>query len=563
MEGCIAGIIPDVNRAANQPPYRTSLLLVLVAFCLPGLAAAALLPDVLLAEAEAALTRRDLPGAATAFTAAAGASEDPALAERATQFTFGTGFDALAEEAVTRWITLAPGNPLPRELRGRLRLRRHAIDEAVVDLGAALGPGEPRRDEVYLALAADLAAEEAPLVTRALARLTALDPLSPGLQLALGTAALRSGDLELALAAGESAAFDDPGWPEPQLLIARALAASGRVDEGLARADALRATAEGPLVELEYARLLADSGRIGEARTTITGLASRFGDRPELSRTLAFMELATGDLDAADQRFDALDDGGADRFEAFYYRARIASQRGDGEAARRLLERITAGPYLLPARLAMAELLLRAGAPDAALDELSVFASDHPAQTFEVLEWRAQVLQALGRPDEALAAYTEALRYKPASVRLLLARGGLLEQQDRVREALADLGKAAALAPGSALAANAYGYTLVSRAGQARKAWPWVRRAFELEPESAAIEDSVGWTLFRLGRQREARSHLEAALARLPDPEIASHLAEVLWSLGEREEATDLLRTAAVAFPDSRPVRETAERLLR
>ena len=84
-----------------------------------------------------------------------------------------------------------------------------------------------KRDEVYLALASDLAAEDdARLVTRALARLTALDPLAPGLQLALGTAALRSAELDLAMAAAETAALDDPGWPEPQLLMARALASS-------------------------------------------------------------------------------------------------------------------------------------------------------------------------------------------------------------------------------------------------------------------------------------------------------------------------------------------------
>jgi tetratricopeptide (TPR) repeat protein len=562
MEGCIPAIITDVISGANRLPVLAAIAGLLLA----GAPAADALPaapaDELVARAEQALAERDLPGAANAFTAAAEVSPDASVAERAAQFAVATGFDAVAERAVARWVALAPGNPLPRELLGRLKLSRYAVDEAAADLLAALGQGEPRRDEVYLALAADLAGEDdARMVTRVLARLTALDPLAPGLQLALGTAALRSGELDLALGAAETAALDDPAWPEPQLLIARILAASGRVDEGLARIAALRKDDASALIDLEYARLLADAGRPDEARAVLADLGRRFGDRPEINRTLAFLDLAAGDLDAADRRFDALDDAGADRFEAFYYRARIAGQRGDADAVRRFLGRITAGPYLVPAQLALAEALVRAGQGDEALAQLARFTEDHPAQAFQVLEFRAEVLKLLQRPDDAIAVYGEALEFKPASLRLLLARGALLEEQGRVGEALADLELAATLAPADAMAANAYGYILANRTGQARKAWPYVRRAWELQPGSAAIEDSVGWTLFKLGRREEARSHLAAALDRLPDPEIASHLAAVLWSLGDRAAARDVLRSAAVAFPDSRPVREAADRL--
>lgn len=565
-----------MNPAANRAPYLTTIrsrdrpsALVLVTLVLtlalgplaPANGAAD--PDELLREAEAALGNRDLPGAAAAFVAAAEASPEVDVAERATQFTFGVGFDALAERAVSRWAVLAPTNPLPRELLGRLKLRRHAVDEAAVELLAALGSGEPRRDEVYLALAADLSAEDdAGLVTRVLARLAALDPLAPGLQLALGTAALRSGDYGLALGAAEAAALDDPDWPEPQLLIARALAATGRTDEALAKAASLSTAAPNPLIDLEYARLLADVGRGEEAREKLAELTTLFGDRPEITRTLAFLDLAAGNLDVADQRFDALDDSGADRFESFYYRAQIAAQRSDPEGARRYLGRISSGPYLVPAQLAIAESLVRAGQPGQAVEHLTAFAFDHPARAFDVLEYKARILQLMQRPADALAVYGEALQYKPTAIPVLLSRGALLEQEGRLGEALADLERAVKIAPDDPLATNAYGYILANRTRQARRAWGYVRRAYELQPESAAIQDSVGWTLFKLGRVEEARSHLEEALDRLPDPEIASHLAEVHWKLGDRDTAAELLMSAAAAFPDSRPVRETAGRLL-
>ena len=437
----------------------------------------------------------------------------------------------------------------------------------MADLIIALGAGEPRRDEVYLALASDLATEDgAATVTRVLARLTALDPLAAGLQLALGTAALRSGDYERALGAGRAAATDDPDWPEPQLLIARALAAVGRDGEALATVagigGTLTASSPNPLIDIEYARLLADLGQVTEARQKLNAMIATFGDRPEITRTLALVDLVAGDLEAADRRFDALDNAGPARFESFYYRAQIATQRGDPESALRLYGRISSGPYLLPAQFAAAETLVRAGAGEAALGQLTRFGQDHPALAFEVLRYRAQLLELLKRPDDALGVYTEALQYKPAAVSVLLSRGALFEQQGRLRDALADLEAAAALAPADATAANALGYLLANRTGQSRKAWRYVRRAFEMQPRSAAIEDSLGWTLVKLGRYDEARSYLEEALRRLPDPEIASHLADVNWKLGDRHAATELLRSAVVAFPDSAPAVDTADRLL-
>lgn len=513
--------------------------------------------------AEKALQDRDLFTAAREFTVAAELSDDVELVERATQFTMGVGFDALAERAAGRWTILAPDNQTAHAILGRLRLRRHAIDAAADSFELALGSAEPRRGEVYLALASDLSTEgNAQLVTRLLSRLAAQDPLAPGLQVALGTAALRSGNPELALAAGEHAARDDPGWTEPQLLVARALIAAGHTDEGLARASALVAEDESPLSELAYARLLADVGKTDEARARLDELASRYGERVEINRTLAFIDMAVDDLDAADQRFAAMESAGQERFEAFYYRALIAGQKGDAEAARRHFQRISSGPYLVPAQLAIAESYRREGKLESAVESLVTFGEDHPAQAWEVFRYQADLLQLAGRPAEALAVYDKALEYKPASITMLLSRSALLEQLDRVDAALADLERAVQIAPDDALVLNAYGYILANRTSRSRVAWVHVRRALELAPDNPPILDSVGWALFKRGRYAEARSYLEQAYALLQDPELASHLAEIYWTLGERERARELLQSTLAAWPDSKPAQQTAARLL-
>jgi len=562
-----------VKHRADPQDYRIAPALLLLALSVltnavaadagPVAAVAPDSADLHIGLAEQALQDKDLVTAAREFTVAAEGSDDVELVERATQFTLGVGFDALAERAAERWIVLAPDNQIAHAILGRLQLRRHAVDAAAANFELALGSVEPRRDEVYLALASDLGTEgNARLVTRLLSRLTAQDPLSPGLQLALGTAALRSGNPELALAAGERAAQDDPGWAEPQLLVARALIAAGRTDEGLERARALMVDDETPLSELAYARLLADAGRNDEARARLDGLVSRYGERPEIGRTLAFMDMSAGDLDAADQRFEDLDTASQDRFESFYYRALIAVEKGDAEAARRYYERISSGPYLVPAQLAIAETFRREDKLDSAIASLETFAGDHPAQAWEIFRYQAELQQLAGRSAEALAIYDEALEYKPASIEILLSRSALLEQLDRIDAALADLERAVQIAPDDALVLNAYGYILANRTQQSRNAWIHIRRALELAPHNPPILDSVGWTLFRMGRYEEARSYLEEAYALLQDPELASHLAEIYWKLGDRTRARELLGATLEAWPDSKPAQQTAERLL-
>jgi tetratricopeptide (TPR) repeat protein len=254
---------------------------------------------------------------------------------------------------------------------------------------------------------------------------------------------------------------------------------------------------------------------------------------------------------------------GQERFEAFYYRALIAVQKGDVEAARRFYQRISSGPYLVPAQLAIAETFRREDDLDSAIGSLSNFVADHPAQAWEVFRYQAELLQLAGRQAEALAVYDKALEYKPAAIDMLLARSVLLEQLDRLDAAIADLERAVRIAPDDAVVLNAYGYILANRTQQTRKAWTYVRRAIELAPGNPPILDSVGWALFRLGRYEEARSYIEEAWALLQDPELASHLAEIYWTLGERERARELLDMTLAKWPDSKPARQTSERLLR
>ena len=81
------------------------------------------------------------------------------------------------------------------------------------------------------------------------------------------------------------------------------------------------------------------------------------------------------------------------------------------------------------------------------------------------------------------------------------------------------------------------------------------------EPDSAAIVDSYGWVLYRLGRSQEALVELRRAWGLARDPEIGAHLGEVLWTLGRREEAQRYFDESARLDPDNRSLRRALQTL--
>ena len=133
---------------------------------------------------------------------------------------------------------------------------------------------------------------------------------------------------------------------------------------------------------------------------------------------------------------------------------------------------------------------------------------------------RAAILQALGRYDEALAAYEEAAD-----------RGGQFEQAGALAGLWADCGETDA-------AQRAYLESLRSRRG--------------VSPFPVALLDfQLGTMWMRHGRLDQARACFEAALRRVPAYAAAQgHLAEVEADLGEPEAAITRLYPLAAASDD-------------
>ena len=133
-----------------------------------------------------------------------------------------------------------------------------------------------------------------------------------------------------------------------------------------------------------------------------------------------------------------------------------------------------------------------------------------------VLASQGNMLQALGRLEEALASYDQALRIEPGLVTALYNRGVTLCAMKRNEEALASYDCVLAIDPGDTAAWLNRG-TLLADLGRPEDALAAVDRVLALDPHYAQAWNNRGIALQAQGRFEEALASYDHALALKPD----------------------------------------------
>ena len=88
-----------------------------------------------------------------------------------------------------------------------------------------------------------------------------------------------------------------------------------------------------------------------------------------------------------------------------------------------------------------------------------------------------------------------------------------------------------------------------------------IQKALEYSPSDPFITDSLGWVEFRMGNKAEAARILERAYKSKPDTEIAAHLGEVLWSMGQHDRAMTIWKEGRLTDANNETLQETLKRL--
>jgi len=512
--------------------------------------------------AEFAVQSGHLDEAARWYLEAARAAGDIALAERATRIALLAGDDARAGQALELWR------------------RQGGEGEALLAAEATLAL---RRDEVRAARRHLVALLEAPGDT--------------GWRQALGVVA--GGARDPAQAAAVLEYLVDSGRIPGQL---QAWLAFGGLAQRLEQprlaerivVEVVQRFPGEPRVALLRASQLREADRDAEARAVLASVADRASGDAELRLALAYEYDALGDLAAA---ADILGRGPQDD-QTYALRASLLARAEDKAALvelygelrrtaakpdpqRRLLlgqmaefldrheealewyRGVPGGPQRWPARLRSANVLHELGRGNEAFDLLHGFQADAAAP--ETARRDAYLLEASlheqdGDAEAEMGAFARGLAAFPDDLEILYARGLSWERRDDIERAEADLRRILVIEPESVAALNALGYTLADRTDRYREALELINRARAAEPDNAAIIDSYGWVLYRLGRTEEALGELRRAFALQKDAEIGAHLGEVLWVLGQREEARRYFEQAREIDPENRALQRALEK---
>ena len=261
------------------------------------------------------------------------------------------------------------------------------------------------------------------------------------------------------------------------------------------------------------------------------------------------------------QRQSGASDEGSGLVDAYQLLSRIAQDQGFFDDAVSLLDKIQEPSARHNARVRQAAIRAQQGRVDDALAILDT--SDPQSLEEEVLTASAgaQMLREAKRPLEAIKRLEAANERMPDTVEIKYELAMMYERNERLNDTERLLREVIALDPGHAHSYNALGYSLADRNQRLPEALKLITRALEIAPNDPFIMDSMGWIKFRLGDYVTAVQYLEKAYRVRPEADIAAHLGEALWMLGQRDAAIEIWKKALAKEADNATLQETIKRL--
>lgn len=502
-----------------------------------------------------------LKEAAQSYLKAAQAADDGVLAERATRLALLADEDVIAKQALAIWKRYPTSDTRTLEMAElSVALREERVSDAAVLASKLI----ERKDDQGWRLALTALSGGGRKVTvsaSTLKRLADTHALPKKLDawLAFAGLAQRLGEPELARRMVADIVTRFPEEPRVQLLRASQLRDEGQIEQARAVLAALEKGADKNnrlriLVANEYdlngdpaaaARVMGMGPQDEDTLMLRAAMLAKADDLENLAKLRDEIEARPG----KSQRL-LLALGGMDETLKRFPQALIWYRKVDD-------------PTLSEsARIRIANVLFETRLKSEAFAALKEMQSD--PRVSDNARRDAFVLEAEFRRKEKdgpgeIEAYNRGLAAMPDDNALLYARGLAWERLDRIDKAESDLRAILATEPENPMALNALGYTLADRTTRYTEALQLIDRARLAEPSNAAIIDSYGWVLYRLGRAKEALPHLRRAFVLQRDAEIAAHIAEVLWKLGQREEARTWISTAKKIDPENRALLRALE----
>jgi tetratricopeptide (TPR) repeat protein len=547
-------VTPPATSQASNPAQKSAL-------------DAALFYQLLLGELN---VRAGSPGSGFSIILdAARKTRDPVLFQRAVDVALQSRSGDAALQAAQAWKKAIPDSTDANRYLLQILLALNRLDEAGQALTVSIR--DLPADEQNAAIAS-IPRVFSRVQDKKLAADTVTKALQPALKQAqtaatawttLGRLRREAGELSLAVEATRQALLADPVGPGP-LILALSLANAAPTD----LLPLLQTAMQGPVapeLRLGYARLLIGQPSYPAALTQLERLNT---DHPAFAEgwlVHGLLLLETGKSDLAEKKLQThieLLQSGTDKApvaghsESLMALAQIAQRKGQLAQAQKWLSQVPADadPVKLASR--QAQLLSQQGRLDEARATLERIQANTPELAIRKALAQSQWLRDNKQASSAYTLVRQALVQHPQNTELMSELAMVCEKLKRFEEMellLRDLMKRK---PEDPHAFNALGYSLADRNIRLPEARALILQA----PQDAYLQDSLGWVAYRQGQFAEALQILQTAYKAKPDAEIAAHLGEVLWVMGQREQAAVIWREGLLLGADNDTLIETLKR---
>ena len=502
---------------------------------------------------------------------AARKSGDPALYKRAVEVALAARSGTSALESAKAWKKAHPTSQEANSYVLQIQIALNQVVESVTTLRSSISLLPPEQQaaaimgvpQIYSQVKDKELANA--VVEQALNPFTSQESTAGVTWTTIGRMRILAKKLPQAMEAAKLALAKSPDAPEPAMLALELFSLGESQAEDMVL-KALEKVGQQSL-QLSYARVLIDNQRLNDALVQLKKLSQDMPDFSDVWLLLGAVQIEqTQDTDAKASLLRFLDLEKEKQevrglSQAYLMLSQIELRAKNSAQAESWLNKIDDPEQLTQVQVQRANLIASKGDINKARALIAQLPTNTPQAKRGRLQAEVKLLRDYKKYDDAYQVLIKAskediddldLRYEVA---MMAEKLGRLDEMEKLLRSIIEA------KPDYQHAYNALGFSLADRNIRLPEARELIVKALEFAPEDPYIVDSLGWVEFRMGNKLSALAILERAYNNRPDVEIAVHLGEVHWSLGQQDKARKIWRDAMRIDQNNELLQQTLKRL--
>ncbi|HFC92595.1 MAG TPA: tetratricopeptide repeat protein [Leucothrix mucor] len=495
-------------------------------------------------------------------------NDDPSVAKRATQIASRSGQNSKAIKVARRWLKLAPKSLEARQYLALLLMRQKEHQKSAQQLHKAQIQLDKQGKEGVEIIAIMLASEKQhESVYQTYKEYQKLEPISANIQLILSSLAFKARHYEEALAAVQPLSTQLKGESKEQALLlqSKILYKLERQSEAMQILSPLmQSKSTTDVALLEYVRLLIRDNRNEDAATVLLRLNAKYPNSLDISKALIALYLDLQEYTQAEKHLPKLLKSIKYQGVAHHFQAEIYESRHELDSALNEYQKVQDGELYDSAQGRIPQLLAQQHGLDMAREWLHQKVSNTKITKIKAKFLIIEATMLLDKSEfkEAVNLLNEADSLTPNHIDIRYSRAIALQELNQIAQAELDFRFVLSKNKNDVNTLNALGYMLANKTNRLDEAQELINKALSLRPDDTMIIDSLGWLYYKQGKMDKAETHLKEAYKANNDPEIASHLIEVLSKKGNKEEALAIFKEMIEQFPNDDQLKRVKKNII-